>query len=344
MDESHVPVYRNGSARVEVCAFEHAHYNCTYPWESQVVVVSAKGVPAGGLTSAPYEPVLVTCAVPKQASSSLASLVYRHEESAFWFAPRKLQFAVQKQRATVGVCVPPWISKDGAETQRDLLEYFAYHSALGARHFNVYVNATDERTLAFLLSLRKRSPVSITYRSWPGVPADNNLAFAEAALVMDCVFSYANTAIEYVTTVALGEFIVLRKASTFGDFLSKAEFANATSLKLLSQLFTADGSLSKGDMLLAQRHKLRVRLSLDPPGRTSRLFLKATRIVDADAAQDYHALQANPITLDSDEGGRVAVRVVTGRQLRQGCGCHVCRLRQLHEGRLKPGKVANAHF
>ncbi|KAH8035039.1 hypothetical protein HPB51_003880 [Rhipicephalus microplus] len=285
LDESHVPVYRNGSARVEVCAFEHAHYNCTYPWESQVVVVSAKGVPAGGLTSAPYEPVLVTCAVPKQASSSLASLVYRHEESAFWFAPRKLQFAVRKQRATVGVCVPPWISKDGAETQRDLLEYFAYHSALGARHFNVYVNATDERTLAFLLSLRKRSPVSITYRSWPGVPADNNLAFAEAALVMDCVFSYANTAIEY------------------------AEFANATSLKLLSQPFTADGSLSKGDMLLAQRHKLRVRLSLDPPGRTSRLFLKATRIVDADAAQDYYALQANPITLDSDEG--VVLRYVS---------------------------------
>ncbi|XP_075730716.1 uncharacterized protein LOC142774207 [Rhipicephalus microplus] len=309
LDESHVPVYRNGSARVEVCAFEHAHYNCTYPWESQVVAVSAKGVPAGGLTSAPYEPVLVTCSVPKQASSSLASLVYRHEESAFWFAPRKLQFAVRKQRATVGVCVPPWISKDSAETQRDLLEFFAYHSALGARHFNVYVNATDERTLAFLLSLRKRSPVSITYRSWPGVPADNNLAFAEAALVMDCVFSYANTAIEYVTTVALREFIVLRKASTFGDFLSKAEFANATSLKLLSQPFTADGSLSKGDMLLAQRHKLRVRLSLDPPGRTSRLFLKATRIVDADAAQDYHALQANPITLDSDEG--VVLRYVS---------------------------------
>ncbi|XP_049275364.1 uncharacterized protein LOC119404931 [Rhipicephalus sanguineus] len=318
LDESHVPVYRNGSARAEVCVGQQPHLNCSYLWESHVVAVAGMSVPAGGLTSVPYEPVLVTCVVPEKASVSLASLVYRREESAFWFVPRKLQFAVAKQRATVGVCVPPWILKDSTETQRDLLEYFAYHSALGARHFNVYVNATDERTLAFLLSLRKRSPVSLTYRSWPGVPADNNLAFAEAALVMDCVFSYANTPIEYVTTVALGEFIVLRKASTFGDFLSKAEFANATSLMLLSQPFTADGTPDKGDMLLAQRNKLRVRLSMDPPGRTSRVFLKATRIVDADAAQDYQTLQANPVTVDGDEA--VVLRYVTSPDDNSGKG------------------------
>ncbi|KAL1469049.1 hypothetical protein MTO96_004782 [Rhipicephalus appendiculatus] len=300
LDESHVPVYRNGSARVEVCAGEHRHDNCSYTWESNVVVVPGKSVPAGGLTSVPYEPVLVTCVVPDNASISVVSLVYRSEESAFWFVPRKLQFTFTKHRATVGVCVPPWTSKDSAETQRDLLEYIAYHSALGARHFNVYVNATDEQTLAFLLSLKKRSPVSLTYRMWPGVPADNNLAFAEAALVLDCVFSYANTPIEYVTTIALREFIVLRNESTFGDFLSKPEFENATSVLLLGQTFTADGAPSKGDMLLAQRDKLRVRISLDPPGRTSRVFLKATHIVDADAAQDYNSLKANPITVDSD--------------------------------------------
>ncbi|XP_050041705.1 uncharacterized protein [Dermacentor andersoni] len=308
-DEAHVPVYRNGSARVELCVGDDPRTNCSYLWSTEVVAKSAASVPVGGLTSAPYEPVLVTCAVPEDASARLVSLVYRREESAFWFAPRKLHFGVRKQRASVGVCVPPWISEDGVGAQRDLLEYLAYYAALGARHFNVYVNATDQRTLAFLLALRKRSPVSLTYRSWPGVSAGSSLAFAEAALVMDCAYSYADTPIEYVTTVALREFVVLRKASSFGDFLSKAAFANATSLTLLSQPFTTEGSLGMDDMLLAQRDRLRVRPLLDPPGRTSRVFLKATRIVEADAAQVYHALQPNPITVDSEEA--IVLRYVT---------------------------------
>lgn len=308
-DEAHLPVYRNRSARVELCVGDNPRTNCSYSWSSEVVVKSGTSVPVGGLTSGPYEPVLATCAVPEDANVRLVSLVYRREESAFWFVPRQLQFGVRKQRASVGVCVPPWISEDGVGAQRDLLEYLAYYVALGARHFNVYVNATDQRTLAFLLALRKRSPVSLTYRSWPGVPADNSLAFAEAALVMDCAYSYANTPIEYVTTIALQEFVVLRKASTFGDFLSKEAFANATSLTLLSQPFTTDGAPNKYDMLLGQRDKLRVRPLLDPPGRTSRVFLKAARIVEADAAQAYHALQPNPITVDSEEA--IVLRYVT---------------------------------
>ncbi|XP_077548480.1 uncharacterized protein LOC144161751 [Haemaphysalis longicornis] len=302
-DGPHHVVYRNGSALVQTCVGTIPHRVCTHAWGSEVLSTDGQNHPVGGVTSAPYEPVHVDCPVPVGASERLASLVYRREESAYWFVPRHLNWTVPKRRGSVAICVTPWSEERmHAGGGRDLAELLTYYAVLGVRHFVVYINVTDQDTVEFLRTLKNQSRLSLTYRSWPGVPAANRLAFAEPALVMDCVYSHVNTAIDYVVTVALREFILLRKARTFKEFLLRSEYANATSLTLLSQPMQA--ASAEGDWIdlrLEHRERLRLRLQVDPPGTTSRVLLRAKHIVEADAANAYQAIQANSLTADSDE-------------------------------------------
>ncbi|XP_077500089.1 uncharacterized protein LOC144110894 [Amblyomma americanum] len=298
-DQVHSLLYRNSSAMSEVCASSAAPRNCTQSWSREVVATAGTSCVAGGLSCGRHEPVLVNCVVPEEASARIVSLVYRREETAYWFVPGHLHRVVKKRRGSLGVCLPPW--PEDSDALRDLVEFVAYYTELGALHFHVYVNVTDPLTVELLRALKSRSAASITYRSWPGVAPDNSLAFAEAALVMDCVYSYSNTPIDYVITAGLREFVVLRKASSFRQLLSKAASANLTSLTLLSQPYHAVGALNRSDMALAQQDKLQVRTHVDPPGRTSRVLLKATYIVEADAACAYQAIQAKQVTLDSDD-------------------------------------------
>lgn len=298
-DEAHSLLYRNSSVISEVCEHSMPPKNCTVTWSSEVVAIAGTSCVPGGLSCGRHEPVLVNCVVPQEASARIVSLVYRREETAFWFVPGHLHRVVKKRRGSVGVCLPPW--PEGDDALRDLVEFVAYYTELGARHFHIYFNATDPLTVELLGALKKKSAASITYRSWPGVPSDNSLTFAEAALVMDCVYSYSNTPIDYVITAALREFVVLRKALSLRDLLSRAAIANLTSLMILSQPYHAIDALNRSDMLLAQQDKLQVRPLVDPPGRTSRVLLKAANIVEADAGYAYQAIQAKQVTLDSDE-------------------------------------------
>lgn len=88
----------------------------------------------------------------------LASLVYRREESAYWFVPRQLNWTVPKKPGSVAVCVPPWSQEQlHAGGGRDLAEFLAYYAALGARRFLVYVNVTDRHTVEFLSTLKNQS-------------------------------------------------------------------------------------------------------------------------------------------------------------------------------------------
>ena len=125
-----------------------------------------------------------------------------------------------------------------------LLEWIAYHRAIGADHFLIYNNDSTDETPQILQCLDKSG--IITYVEWPSQPNCNNQleAYRDACKRLDgkC---------EWVAFIDCDEFIVPTQDSDLPSFLSKYE--DVAGLAVNWKLFGSSGHLSKTEGLVMER-------------------------------------------------------------------------------------------
>ena len=125
-----------------------------------------------------------------------------------------------------------------------LLEWIAYHRAIGVDHFLIYNNDSTDTTPNILQSLEKAG--IITYVEWPSQPNGNNQreAYRDACKRLDgqC---------EWVAFIDADEFIVLTQDEDLPSFLSKYE--DVSGIAINWKLFGSSGHLNRTNNLVMER-------------------------------------------------------------------------------------------
>ncbi|KAM7301224.1 uncharacterized protein ISCGN_016757 [Ixodes scapularis] len=249
----------------------------------------------GELGNENMESVLVTCPLQGiEPLPDLTSLVYYNSDPVVYFTLRRLRWNVRKVPFSVGLCVSP----SGATWSdvRAVAEFVAYYGVLGVRQFYFYVYAATPEVLDFLLDLKNRLHLNISFRIWRGLPTSRISEVADGAFINDCILRYVPTSTEYVLTASLNEFVSLRRVATLQDLLASAP--KATALTFLSYPFY--GQRPSATELITQTNVLRSSL-VEPPGLTSRVLVKARLVMEAGSRVAFSLHDAQRHLFDPEE-------------------------------------------
>lgn len=242
-----------------------------------IVFVDATWSVLGDLGNEDFEPMFVSCPVSHgQPVPDLVSLAYHNVEPTAWFAPRRVHWNVRKLVGSVGLCVAP--STDTVVDARAIAEFVAYYVAAGVAHFSFYIRSATNPVLDFLLNLQRRHNMSVSFRIWRGFPDGYTTSAGDGAFVNDCTYRFMMTPIEYVLTVGLNEFVTFRTVLTFQELLAPLKKKDPTALVFLSYPFYGRGA--NATEMTTQKNVLR-RATVDPPGGTSRVMVKAHMVLEA---------------------------------------------------------------
>lgn len=270
---------------------------CVFAYRNKTVVHTRQSSwnTLGGLTNDDMESVLVTCPLEGlEPVPDMASLVYYGVDPVVYFILRRLRWDVHKVPGSVGLCVPP--SRDLWSDVRAVAEFVAYYGVLGVREFIFYVHAATPEVLDFLLDLKQRLHISVSFRIWRGLPTSRVSELAEGAFINDCVLRFMATSMEYVLTASLHEFVSLRRVGTLQDLLVLNP--KTTALTFLSYPFY--GPLPSATELVTQTNEKR-RPLVEPPGVTSRVLVKTRLVMEAGSHMAFSLFNAERRLLDPEE-------------------------------------------
>lgn len=270
---------------------------CVFAYRNKTVVHNRQSSwnALGGLTNGDMESVLVTCPLEGvHPVPDMASLMYYGVDPVVYFSLRRLRWDVRKVPGSVGLCVPP--SNVLWSDVRAVAEFVAYYGVLGVRQFIFYVHAATPEVLDFLLDLKHRLHVNVSFRIWRGFPTSRVSELAEGAFINDCVLRFMATSMEYVLTASLHEFVSLRRVGTLQDLLVLTP--KKTALTFLSYPFY--GPLPSATQFATQTNEKRSRL-VEPPGLTSRVLVKMRLVMEAGSHMAFSLYNAERRLLDPDE-------------------------------------------